>query len=177
MVSDSVDHDRWSGVMREALSAAQSPDARFGVNPRVGCVIVSPAGVIVGRGHHQGAGTPHAEVMALADAGPAARGGTAVVTLEPCSHTGRTGPCTEALVRAGVAEVVYGQSDPTEEAAGGAKVLRASGVRVVGGVLGVECAKVNEAWTFAVRRHRPMVTWKVAASSSTTVPTSPWVPT
>lgn len=164
MASESGEHERWSGAMREALTAAQSPDAPFGVNPRVGCVIVSPDGVIVGRGHHRGAGTPHAEVMALADAGPAALGGTAVVTLEPCSHTGRTGPCTEALVRAGVAEVVYGQSDPTEEAAGGAKVLRASGLTVLGGVLGVECAKVNEAWTFAVRRHRPMVTWKVAAS-------------
>lgn len=164
MPSEPPEESRWSSAMREALADAQSLDAPFGVNPRVGCVIVSPQGEIVGRGHHRGAGTPHAEVMALADAGQAARGATAVVTLEPCSHIGRTGPCTTALAEAGVAGVVYGQADPTEEAAGGAKVLRAAGVDVVGGVLGVECGKVNEAWTFAVLEHRPMVTWKVAAS-------------
>jgi pyrimidine deaminase RibD-like protein len=148
MPSEPAAESRWSSAMREALADAQSPDAPFGVNPRVGCVIVSPQGVIVGRGHHRGAGTPHAEVMALADAGQAARGATAVVTLEPCSHTGRTGPCTTALVEAGVAGVVYGQADP-RTGCRGSKVLRAAGLDVVGGVLAAQCGKVNEAWTFA----------------------------
>ena len=113
----------WDGAMREALALAQSPDAPFGENPRVGCVLVAPDGGIVGRGHHRGAGTPHAEVVALLDAGARARGATAVVTLEPCRHTGRTGPCVEALVAAGVRRVVYGVADPGEESGGGAAVL------------------------------------------------------
>ena len=109
--------------MREALALAQSPDAPFGENPRVGCVIVAPDGEVVGRGHHRGAGTPHAEVVALADAGARAAGATAVVSLEPCRHTGRTGPCTQALLDAGVRAVVYGQADPTEQGGGGGDVL------------------------------------------------------
>ncbi|MSY98009.1 MAG: riboflavin biosynthesis protein RibD, partial [Actinobacteria bacterium] len=83
--------------MREALALAVLPDARCSPNPRVGCVLVSPGGEIVGRGHHVGEGLPHAEVNAIAAAGDLARGATAVVTLEPCLHTGRTGPCTQAL--------------------------------------------------------------------------------
>ncbi|MBK9741113.1 MAG: bifunctional diaminohydroxyphosphoribosylaminopyrimidine deaminase/5-amino-6-(5-phosphoribosylamino)uracil reductase RibD [Actinobacteria bacterium] len=155
---------RWVMAMREALTLAQEPDAPLGENPRVGCVILDRDGAIVGRGHHRGAGTPHAEVVALAQAGDAARGGTAVVTLEPCRHVGRTGPCTAALVQAGVAAVVVGQQDPTDEAGGGARTLRGQGVEVTGGVLGPECERVNAAWTFAVRAGRPLVTWKVAAS-------------
>jgi diaminohydroxyphosphoribosylaminopyrimidine deaminase / 5-amino-6-(5-phosphoribosylamino)uracil reductase len=155
---------RWADVMREALRLAQSPDAPFGENPRVGCVIVDADGRIAGRGYHHGAGSPHAEVEALVEAGDAARGGTAVVTLEPCRHVGRTGPCTQALIDAGVSSVVFGQSDPTEEAGGGAAVLRAAGVEVLSGLLIAECERVNEAWTFAVGARRPMVTWKVAVS-------------
>lgn len=151
-------------AMREAIALAQSPDAPRGVNPRVGCVIVAPDGRIIGRGHHRGAGTAHAEVDALADAGPAAAGATAVVTLEPCRHTGRTGPCTEALIAAGIASVVFGQVDPTTEAAGGADVLRAAGVHVVGGVLRDEAEAINAAWTFAEIHGRPLVTWKYATS-------------
>ena len=126
--------------------------------------ILAPDGEVVGRGHHRGAGTPHAEVVALADAGPRAAGAIAVVTLEPCRHTGRTGPCTQALIDAGVRTVVFAQSDPTEQGGGGADVLRAAGVEVHGGVLTHEAAAVNEEWTFAVVHGRPFVTWKSAVS-------------
>src|SRR6476620_10952168 len=97
--------------MRRALqltAAGPWPDP----NPRVGCVVVGADGAVVGEGYHHGARTPHAEVVALRAAGASARGATAYVTLEPCSHTGRTGPCTDALVSAGVARVVFAQSDP-----------------------------------------------------------------
>lgn len=154
----------WDGPMREALALAQSPDAPFGENPRVGCVLLAPSGEVVGRGYHRGAGTPHAEVVALADAGPHAVGATAVVTLEPCRHTGRTGPCTQALLDAGVSVVVYGQPDPTDEAGGGGDVLRAAGIEVHGGVLDDEAESVNVEWTFAVGHGRPFVTWKCAMS-------------
>ncbi|MCX6433585.1 MAG: bifunctional diaminohydroxyphosphoribosylaminopyrimidine deaminase/5-amino-6-(5-phosphoribosylamino)uracil reductase RibD [Actinobacteria bacterium] len=150
--------------MGEAIELAQSPDAPHGENPRVGCVILDTTGAVVGRGYHRGAGTPHAEVMALRDAGERARGATAVVTLEPCSHTGRTGPCTEALLAAGVARVVFAQVDPTSQAGGGAELLRAAGVDVIGGVRSDDAATINTAWTFAVRTGRPMVTWKSAVS-------------
>jgi diaminohydroxyphosphoribosylaminopyrimidine deaminase/5-amino-6-(5-phosphoribosylamino)uracil reductase len=154
----------WDWAMREAIALAESADAPFGENPRVGCVIVDAAGVVVGRGHHRGAGTPHAEVDALAAAGPAAAGATAVVSLEPCRHTGRTGPCTLALIEAGVARVVFGQFDPTQSAGGGAAVLEAAGIPTVGGVLEDEANALNRAWTFASRAGRPMVTWKLATS-------------
>ncbi len=153
----------WVEAMREALALAQDPEAPYGENPRVGCVIVGPDGV-VGRGFHRGAGTPHAEVVALQQAGRQARGATAVVTLEPCRHTGRTGPCTEALASAGVARVVVGQPDPTPDAGGGAAVLRGMGVEVVEGVLADEAERVNVEWTFAVTHGRPFVTWKAAVS-------------
>ena len=87
-------------AMRRALELAASPGVPLGPNPRVGCVLLAPDGSEVAEGFHRGAGTPHAEAAALAEAGDAARGTTAVVTLEPCNHTGRTGPCAEALIRA-----------------------------------------------------------------------------
>jgi diaminohydroxyphosphoribosylaminopyrimidine deaminase/5-amino-6-(5-phosphoribosylamino)uracil reductase len=133
-------------------------------NPRVGAVIVDRDGAVVGEGHHRGAGTPHAEVDALAHAGERARGGTAYVSLEPCNHTGRTGPCARALLDAGVARVVHAQSDPGALAGGGADTLRAAGVQVVGGVLEDEALALNRAWTFAIVHGRPMVTWKFAAT-------------
>jgi diaminohydroxyphosphoribosylaminopyrimidine deaminase/5-amino-6-(5-phosphoribosylamino)uracil reductase len=133
-------------------------------NPVVGCVVLSPDGVAVGEGWHERAGGPHAEVVALAAAGPAARGATAVVTLEPCAHTGRTGPCTQALLDAGIARVVVAVADPSAEAGGGAAALRDAGVDVETGVESTEAEAVNEPWLVAVRRGRPFVTWKVAAT-------------
>lgn len=150
--------------MREAIALAESPEAPYGENPRVGCVIVDPGGTVVGRGFHRGAGTPHAEIAALADAGDRARGATAVVSLEPCRHTGRTGPCTRALIEAGVARVVFAQHDPTTTGGGGAEDLRAAGLEVESGVLADDAAALNEEWTFAVIHGRPFVTWKAAVS-------------
>src|SRR5680860_1323007 len=105
-------------AMRRALVLAATPGIRPGVNPRVGCVLLRPDGGVVAEGTHRGAGTPHAEVEALERAGGAARGATAVVTLEPCDHTGRTGPCTQALLAAGIARVVFAQTDTHAVAAG-----------------------------------------------------------
>ena len=164
--------------MQRALELAASgrwPDP----NPRVGCVLVGLDGAVVGEGHHEGAGNPHAEIAALARAGEAARGSTAYVTLEPCAHSGRTGPCAEALVAAGVVRVVFAQSDPNPEAAGGADVLRAAGVEVVGGFLALEASGLNERWSRTVALGRPLVTWKFAATldgrSAAADGTSQWI--
>ncbi len=151
-------------AMRRALELAAAPGLPRGPNPRVGCVLIDDAGAQIAQGWHRGAGTPHAEAAALGAAGSAARGATAVVTLEPCDHTGRTGPCSQALLEAGVRRVVYAQSDPNPVAAGGADRLAAAGVQVLGGVLADEAQVINEAWTFAHQHGRPMVTWKVAST-------------
>lgn len=152
----------WDGHMREALAlAAQGPRSQ---NPQVGCVIVDQQGAVIGRGFHRGAGTPHAEVVALGGAGERARGATAVVTLEPCRHVGRTGPCTEALRQAGIARVVYAQDDPTGPAAGGAEQLRSWGVPVESGVLAGEAERLTRGWTSLQRRGRPFLTLKCAMS-------------
>lgn len=151
-------------AMRRALEIAATAGVPLGPNPRVGAVVLAADGRVVGEGHHRGAGTPHAEVDALAQAGDAARGGTVVVTLEPCDHTGRTGPCSQALLAAGVGRVVFGQADTSLAAAGGAVTLRAAGVDVEGGLLAEQAEALNPAWTFAVRHRRPLVTWKLAAS-------------
>jgi diaminohydroxyphosphoribosylaminopyrimidine deaminase/5-amino-6-(5-phosphoribosylamino)uracil reductase len=152
-----------SAWMRRALHLAAAgpwPDP----NPRVGCVLVAADGTVAGEGYHHGAGTPHAEVVALADAGERAAGTTAYVTLEPCAHQGRTGPCAGALVDAGVARVVFAQSDPNPDAAGGAEHLHAAGVDVIGGVLADEAAELNARWARTVALGRPLVTWKFAAT-------------
>lgn len=143
--------------------AAQGPAT--GVNPRVGCLILSAHGETVAEGWHSGAGSRHAEVDALSKLAPgAARGSTAVVTLEPCNHTGRTGPCALALIGAGVARVVYSVTDPGEQSCGGADRLRAAGIEVQGGLL----AETGEAflgdWLVAARLGRPFVTLKWASS-------------
>lgn len=151
-------------AMRRALDLARSPDVPRGPNPRVGCVLLAPDGRVVAEGHHRGAGTPHAEAAALAAAGDAACGATAVVTLEPCAHTGRTGPCAQALLAAGVSRLVYAQADTGPVAAGGAALLQAAGVDVEGGLLADQAAAVNPEWTFALAHGRPFVTWKLAAS-------------
>lgn len=156
--------EREIDAMRRALALAASPGVPAGPNPRVGCLLLDADGEVVGEGYHHGAGTPHAEIEALRAAGDRARGAIAVVTLEPCNHTGRTGPCAQALLDAGVVRVVHAQSDPNPVAAGGADALRAAGVEVVGGVLADEAAALNEIWTFAVTHGRPFVTWKAATT-------------
>lgn len=151
--------------MHRALALAETVRGRTSPNPAVGAVILDAQGQLAGEGATAPAGGPHAEVLALAEAAGRARGGTAVVTLEPCNHTGRTGPCTEALLAAGVERVVYAVTDPNPEAAGGAGRLRDAGVDVVAGV--EEHAAASGAlrpWLFALRHGRPFVTWKFAAS-------------
>lgn len=148
--------------MAAALDLAASVNGSVGPNPRVGCVIVAD-GQVVGRGAHLGAGTPHAEVHALAEAGSAARGATAYVTLEPCNHHGLTPPCSEALIEAGVCEVHYAVADPTG-ASGGADALRAAGIEARQGPLTQQAEVFLEPWLFAVTHGRPFVTYKVAAT-------------
>jgi diaminohydroxyphosphoribosylaminopyrimidine deaminase/5-amino-6-(5-phosphoribosylamino)uracil reductase len=166
-------------AMRRALELAATPGVPLGPNPRVGCVIVDDRDRTVAEGYHRGAGTPHAEADALAKAGTGARGATAVVTLEPCNHHGRTGPCAQALVEAGVRRVVFAQGDPNPAAAGGAETLRAAGIEVEHGLLEAEARSLNRVWTFAVDRGRPFVTWKFATTldgrSAAADGTSRWV--
>ncbi|GAA1055586.1 bifunctional diaminohydroxyphosphoribosylaminopyrimidine deaminase/5-amino-6-(5-phosphoribosylamino)uracil reductase RibD [Agromyces luteolus] len=153
-----------AATMRRALELAERGPAR-GVNPRVGCVILSPDGDVLAEGWHRGAGTAHAEVDALSKLAPgAARGATAVVTLEPCNHVGRTGPCAQALVDAGVARVVYAVDDPGRHSAGGSRTLEQAGVDVSRGVLADEVEGFLEDWLFATRERRPRVTLKWASS-------------
>ena len=166
-------------AMRRALQIARMPGVPLGPNPRVGCVLLDSSGVEVAEGFHRGAGTAHAEVDALAVLGGSAHGLTAVVTLEPCNHAGRTGPCAEALVAAGVRRVVFAQPDPNPVAAGGAARLREAGIEVASGLLLDEARAVNRAWTFATDHGRPFVTWKFAVSldgrSAAADGTSRWV--
>ncbi|PWW24545.1 diaminohydroxyphosphoribosylaminopyrimidine deaminase /5-amino-6-(5-phosphoribosylamino)uracil reductase [Geodermatophilus normandii] len=155
----------------ELAAMARARDLGQGVlgttspNPAVGAVVLDAAGAVVGEGATSPPGGPHAEVQALRRAGERARGGTAVVTLEPCAHTGRTGPCADALLAAGVARVVVAVPEPTELAVGGAERLRAAGVDVE---VGVEQEAAEEgalaAWLTGVREHRPFVVWKVGAT-------------
>jgi len=149
-------------AMRRALElAARGPLS--GGNPRVGCVILDDRDDVVAEGWHHGAGTPHAEVDALSRV-PAGTAHTAVVTLEPCNHSGRTGPCAEALLAAGIRRVAYAVEDPGHESGGGADRLRAAGVEVIEGVLGEEARAFIEPWLVAKRRARPWVTVKWAAT-------------
>lgn len=151
-------------AMRRAITLAARGLGSTSPNPVVGCVVLDAAGEPVGEGWHQRAGGPHAEVHALRAAGERARGGTALVTLEPCNHTGRTGPCAQALVDAGVTRVVYAVADPNPAATGGAQTLRAAGIEVEQGLLEAEAAEGNAAWLTSVRLGRPHVTWKYAAT-------------
>lgn len=151
-------------AMRRAVTLAARALGATSPNPVVGCVIHDASGRPAGEGFHQRAGGPHAEIHALRAAGPAARGGTAYVTLEPCNHTGRTGPCAQALIEAGIARVVYAVADPGPEAGGGAETLRAAGVAVERGLLAAEAEEGNAAWLTSVRLGRPHVLWKYAAT-------------
>jgi diaminohydroxyphosphoribosylaminopyrimidine deaminase / 5-amino-6-(5-phosphoribosylamino)uracil reductase len=149
--------------MRRALALAERGWGQVSPNPMVGAVIVKD-GSVVGEGFHAAFGDAHAEVAALAKAGGRARGATAYVTLEPCHHHGKTPPCTEALVAAGVARVVVAVRDPHDVAAGGADHLRSLGIAVDVGVLGDAARELNVAFLHAVRSDRPWVTLKLAVS-------------
>lgn len=150
--------------MCAALGLARRGLGRVWPNPAVGCVLVRE-GVLVGRGHTADGGRPHAEARALAQAGDRARGATAYVTLEPCAHTGRTPPCTGALIAAGVARVVVAIGDPDPRVNGrGIAALQEAGIAVEVGCLGAEAAEVNRGFLSRLTIGRPMLTLKLAAS-------------
>ncbi|WP_235912379.1 bifunctional diaminohydroxyphosphoribosylaminopyrimidine deaminase/5-amino-6-(5-phosphoribosylamino)uracil reductase RibD [Ruania zhangjianzhongii] len=188
-VAPSGDLDRVVGALRRAIELSARGLGRTSPNPAVGCILLDPAGEVVGHGWHERAGGPHAEIAALADASVdapprAVAGGTAVVTLEPCAHAGRTGPCTQALLNAGIARVVYAVADPVY--GGGAEALHQAGVQVHGpgsrlvpDTLATEAAAMNQAWLTAQRTGRPHVTWKFAATldgrSAAVDGTSRWI--
>ena len=166
--------------MRRAIDASAEVLGATSPNPPVGAVVLDAGGQVAGVGATSPAGGPHAEVLALRAAGDRARGGTVVVTLEPCAHHGRTPPCTDALRRAGVARVVVGVPDPNPVAAGGADVLAAAGVDVTVGTTAEQVAHGPlRAWLHRQRTGRPFVTWKYAATldgrSAAADGTSRWI--
>ncbi|CAN5868103.1 bifunctional diaminohydroxyphosphoribosylaminopyrimidine deaminase/5-amino-6-(5-phosphoribosylamino)uracil reductase RibD [soil metagenome] len=150
-------------AMRRALELAERGRLTASPNPMVGCVIVAD-GEVVGEGWHHVAGGPHAEVVALREAGERARGATVYTTLEPCSHTGRTAPCVDALLRAAVRRVVIAATDPNPVAAGGADALRRAGIAVDIGLLRDEATAQNTVFLHGVRTRRPFVWCKGAVS-------------
>jgi diaminohydroxyphosphoribosylaminopyrimidine deaminase / 5-amino-6-(5-phosphoribosylamino)uracil reductase len=158
--------------MHRALELAERGWGRVHPNPLVGAVVVSE-GSVVGEGLHREFGGAHAEIEALADAGDAARGATLYVTLEPCSHHGKTPPCTDAIIRAGIATVIFGASDPHPDARGGADVLRRAGINVVGGVESDAVRQQNAAFFHAVENNTPFVALKLAMSLDGQIASAP----
>ncbi|MHA7221177.1 bifunctional diaminohydroxyphosphoribosylaminopyrimidine deaminase/5-amino-6-(5-phosphoribosylamino)uracil reductase RibD [Arthrobacter sp. RHLT1-20] len=167
-------------AMGAALAAAvQGPR---GANPLVGAVVIAADGTRLVTGYHRGAGTAHAEADAIAQAKAAGldlTGTTMMVTLEPCNHRGRTGPCAQGIIDAGIADVVYAVDDPHDPAAGGAATLRAAGIRVRSGLGAVEALEMNRRWFDAVTAKRPFVTLHIAQTLDSRIAasdgTSQWI--
>ena len=151
--------------MATALALAERGRGQTSPNPMVGAVIVDDEGVVVGRGSHEVAGGPHAEIRAFADAGARTRGATLYCTLEPCSHTGRTGPCAPQVVAAGIRRAVIAIEDPNPQVQGrGLAHLREHGIEVCSGVLREAAERLNGPFFTVMRRKRPFITMKVALS-------------
>lgn len=170
----------WLPWMRRALSLAALGEGRTSPNPLVGALVLDSAGQLVGEGFHARAGEAHAEVGALAQAGERGRGGTLVVTLEPCCHHGRTPPCTEAVINAGIARVVVAMADPDPRVAGGGIArLRAAGPEVIEGVAEAEALRLNRAFVHRVRSGRPLgiLKWAMSLDGRTALPNgqSQWI--
>ena len=158
--------------MRHALDLARRAEGRTAPNPAVGAVIVQD-GVIVGEGFHPAAGEPHAEIFALRQAGAAAQGATLYVTLEPCCHSGRTGPCTTAVIAAGIVRVVAGCRDPNPKVAGGGfEQLQAAGIQVESGILNAECRRLIAPFAKHIRTGLPYVTLKAGITIDGAVATA-----
>ena len=156
----------YEAAMKRALELA-TRGPRTGPNPQVGCVLLDSSHNTVAEGWHEGSGTPHAETMALEQlsrSGISPKGITAVVTLEPCAHTGKTGPCASALIDAGISRVVYSVQDPGAASGGGAEMLRSAGVDVIGGVQLSAGEALVERWLHSVTTLRPWITVKWAMS-------------
>lgn len=150
--------------MRRALALAEDSLGRCWPNPAVGCILVKDS-EIVGQGATQPGGRPHAEIVALAEAGAGAKGATAYISLEPCSHEGKSGPCAKAMIEAGLAKVIYSLDDPNPEVKGqGAAMLRQAGLEVASGLLAQEARQLNEGFFLTVTEGRPRVLLKMATS-------------
>ncbi|MCS5697552.1 bifunctional diaminohydroxyphosphoribosylaminopyrimidine deaminase/5-amino-6-(5-phosphoribosylamino)uracil reductase RibD [Cyanobium sp. FGCU-52] len=170
----------WLPWMRRTLQLAALGGGRTSPNPMVGAVVLDAGGTLVGEGFHARAGEPHAEVGALRQAGDRARGGTLVVSLEPCCHHGRTPPCSEAVIAAGIARVVVAMSDPDPRVAGsGLARLRAAGLEVIEGVAGSEAHRLNRAFVHRVLTGRPLgvLKWAMSLDGRTALPNgdSQWI--
>ena len=170
----------YTAAMRRAITLAEMGLGKTSPNPIVGAVIIDAEGLIIGEGfHNRMAAVDHAEVVAIKSADGKSKGTTMVVTLEPCNHTGSTGPCVQAILDAGIATVVYAVTDPNEEASGGADALRAAGIDVIKDVLEKEAAYANRAWLTKISKGRPYFTWKVATTLDARVAasdgTSQWI--
>ncbi len=152
-------------AMRRAIALSAAGLGTTSPNPPVGCVLLDPQARIVGEGYHERKGEAHAEAQALAAAGPLAAGATAVVTLEPCNHQGRTPPCRQALIDAGVRRAVVAVIDPTSRGEGGVAALRRAGAEVETGVLGAEARIVLGGWLTALENRRPVITWPYLVTS------------
>lgn len=164
--------------MQRALFHARRAEGATTPNPMVGAVVVTPDGVVAGQGRHPRAGAPHAEVLALDEAGEKAKGATLYVTLEPCCHTGRTGPCTRRIIAAGISRVVAAMRDPNPLVSGrGFDELRGAGIRVDVGVLEAEALRVNRAFAVVQTEGRPMVIAKAATSLDSRIAAAPGVRT
>lgn len=160
--------------MRRALLHAARGQGRTTPNPMVGALVVSSDGVVVGHGWHERAGARHAEVAALEAAGAAARGGTLYVTLEPCCHVGRTGPCTRRIIDAGIARVVAAMQDPDPRVSGrGFRQLREAGIEVCEGVCQAEARRLNQAFVTLTEKGRPLVILKAALTLDGCVAAAP----
>jgi diaminohydroxyphosphoribosylaminopyrimidine deaminase/5-amino-6-(5-phosphoribosylamino)uracil reductase len=152
--------------MARALALAERGRGTTSPNPMVGALIVDDEGVVVGRGSHAVAGGPHAEILAIADAGAKTRGATLYCTLEPCSHTGRTGPCAPQVAAAGIRRAVLAMTDPNPLVSGrGIALLRRHGIDVRVGVLEAEARRLNAPFLTRIQEHRPHVTMKIALSA------------
>jgi diaminohydroxyphosphoribosylaminopyrimidine deaminase/5-amino-6-(5-phosphoribosylamino)uracil reductase len=164
-------------AMARAIECARLGLGKTSPNPIVGAVITSATGEFISEGFHSG--TEHAEVIAIAAAKEIPAGSIIYVTLEPCNHQGKTPPCTQALIDAGITKVVYSVTDPNPIAAGGAEKLRNSGIEVVAGLLESEAAFVNRAWITKIAMQRPRITWKIASTMDGKVAaadgTSKWI--
>jgi len=166
--------------MQRAIALSENGLGRTAPNPIVGAVIIGTDGTVIAEGFHDRTScADHAEVVALKNAGDRAQGATMYVTLEPCNHTGTTGPCTQAIIDAGIKTVVYAVTDPNTVAAGGAAVLKAAAIEVVAGVGADEATHSNRAWITKILKGRPFITWKVAATLdgkvAATDATSQWI--
>lgn len=159
-------------AMRRAIAVSAAGLGTTSPNPPVGCVVISSDGQIAGEGYHERKGQAHAETQALAAAGGLAHGATAVVTLEPCNHQGRTPPCRQALIDAGIRRVVIALADPTSRGEGGISALRTAGLDVETGVLADEAMTVLGPWLTSTRAGRPVIIWPylVAAGSILSLP-------